>query len=69
MRSGKMARGMMRGADVDGNRAVTRAEFDAALMQRFARMDADGDGNVTAAERKAARDAMRETMRQRRSQG
>jgi len=39
------------------------------LMQRFARMDVDGDGNVTAAERKAARDAMRAALRQRRSQG
>merc|ERR1739841_376323 len=47
MRGRMMARGMMRGADADGNRAVTRAEFDAALMQRFTRMDADGDGNVT----------------------
>ena len=41
------------------------ARLDAALMQRFARLDADNDGTVTAAERKAAR----ESMRQRRSQG
>ena len=64
-RMGGMARGMLRAADADNNRAITRAEFDAALMQRFARMDADGDGTVTAAERKAAREA----MRQRRAQG
>lgn len=64
MRMGK-ARTMLRAADADGNRAVTRAEFDAALMQRFSRLDADNDGTVTAAERKAAR----ESMRQRRSQG
>ena len=64
MRMGK-ARTMLRAADADGNRAVTRAEFDAALMQRFSRLDADNDGTVTAAERKAAR----KSMRQRRSQG
>jgi hypothetical protein len=44
-------------ADTDGDKSVSRAEFDAAIAKRFAAMDADGDGKVTAEERDAAREA------------
>lgn len=46
----------------DGDRAksVTQAEFVAAALARFDRMDVNKDGKVTAEERQAARQAMRE---------
>ena len=42
------------------------AEFDAGVKARFAKVDTNGDGTVSDAERKAARDSMRaarQTMR------
>ncbi|MFA6218671.1 MAG: EF-hand domain-containing protein [Erythrobacter sp.] len=47
-------------ADADGDKAVTRAEFDKAIAAHFAKIDADGDGSVSAVERRAAHKAMRE---------
>ncbi len=44
-----------RGADVSRDAFMSRAELAAA--RRFARLDADGDGIVTSAERAAARAA------------
>jgi hypothetical protein len=58
-RGGGKAMRMLRQADTNGDKAISRAEFDTAMAQRFAKMDSDGDGNVTEAERKAARDAIR----------
>jgi Ca2+-binding EF-hand superfamily protein len=59
--AGHGRKGMMhelaRRADVNQDRIVTRAEFDTAVAAHFAQMDADGNGTVTAAERKAARAA------------
>lgn len=52
--AGMMGRGMM-GADGQ----ATRAEFTAAALARFDRMDANKDGQVTAEERRAAREAMK----------
>lgn len=46
--------------DTDGNGAISRAEFLADAGARFARMDANNDGQVTQDERRAARGAMRE---------
>lgn len=54
-RRGRMGMAMMTEADRDGDRTVSRAEFLEAASQRFARMDANGDGSVTADERAAAR--------------
>lgn len=54
-----MMRGLIRQADADGDRIVTRAEFDRTVATHFARMDADGNGTLTATERKAARTALR----------
>ena len=56
-------------ADTNKDGTVTRAEFDSAVAGHFRQMDSDGDGSVTAAERKAARDAMREQMKQARASG
>lgn len=76
-RGGKMGRGpgggmheLARTADVNQDRIVTRAEFDTAVAAHFAQMDADGNGTVTVAERKAARAAhMGERRGERRSGG
>ena len=74
-RRGKMRRGghrehgpmaMMREADSNRDKRLTREEFIAAHEKRFAAMDADGDGKVTAAERKAAREKMGGQRRQQR---
>ena len=54
-RRGRMGMAMLAQADRDGDRSVSRAEFLEVAGQRFARMDANGDGNVTQDERSAAR--------------
>lgn len=64
-----MMRGLVRRADADGNRVVTRAEFDRAVASHFARMDTDGNGTVTATERQAARAAMKQMRGERRGGG
>ncbi len=67
-RGGGMAmHGMLRQADTDGDGAISRAEFEAAAAQRFARMDTDGDGTVSTEERAASREAMRAAMQERRA--
>ena len=58
-RRGPMRAGRLPG-DTDRDGVVTRAEALARADAQFARMDADGDGILTAAERDAARDAMRD---------
>lgn len=50
---------MLRMADADGDKSITRAEFDAAQAAHFARIDTNGDGTITAAEREAAHQKMR----------
>ena len=50
---------MLRLADANGDKTVTRAEFDKALAARFAKMDTNGDGTISAAEHEAARKSMR----------
>jgi len=62
-----MAHGMLKMADADGNGAVTKAEFDAAVAKHFAAADTDGNGTVTKAERQAAHAAMRTQWQQRRA--
>ncbi len=54
--------GMMR-ADIDHDGTITRAEMIADAQARFATMDTDKDGKVTAEERDAAREAMRAQRR------
>jgi len=55
---------MLRMADTNGDKTVTRAEFDSAIAAHFAKMDADGNGSVSTAEMEAAHKAMRERMRE-----
>ena len=52
--------GMLRGADTNKDMIITRAEFDAAVEARFARVDTDNSGTITTEEREAAREQMRE---------
>ena len=52
--------GMMMGkADVNGDKAISRAEFQTAALARFDAADANKDGQVTAEERQAQRGAWR----------
>jgi len=50
-----------------GDRVVTQAEFVAAALERFDRLDANKDGVLTREEQKAARDAMREQRQAKRA--
>lgn len=50
-------RGMGRMGGRDGAQSVTQAEFVAKALERFDRLDTNKDGNVTAAERQAAKSA------------
>jgi hypothetical protein len=64
--------GHMMQADTNGDKAISRAEFNAAMQAHFAKADTNNDGSITEAERKAARDAMRaerKANREAKSQG
>ena len=67
MRGGAM-RGLRGNADANSDGTLTQAEFTAAALARFDAADADKNGTVTAAERKAQRDTMRSQWRERRGQ-
>ena len=63
-----MHRGMgMKAVDANKDGVVTRAEFNAAAMARFAKADTDGNGMVTKAERAAQRAAMKQQWQQKRA--
>lgn len=64
---GRHMRGMGQMADADKNGTITQAEFQAAAIERFDRLDADKNGTVTSEEHKAAREGMRQQMRERRA--
>jgi Ca2+-binding EF-hand superfamily protein len=46
-------------ADANNDGVVTKAEFQARALERFAKADANNDGSVTKAEREAARGMMK----------
>ncbi len=50
-RLGRGAPGLMRAADSDSDGAISQAEFSAAALARFDRIDADKDGTIGADER------------------
>ena len=52
---GRMGERMMERADTDNSGSVSQAEFNAAALARFDRADANGDGTITADERRAMR--------------
>lgn len=56
---GHMGMMMMHMADTNKDRAVSRDEFAAAQVKHFDMIDANHDGQLTQAERKAARDKMK----------
>lgn len=69
-RGGKMRGGMMgaaRVADADKDGAITPAEFTTAALTRFDAMDTNKDGQVTRAERQAARAQMKAQWQQQRN--
>jgi len=57
---------MIRLADADNDGAITKAEFHAAALTRFDRLDVDRDGIVTPDEAKTARDSRRQQWQARR---
>jgi len=65
---GGMMRMMAQKADTNGDNQVSAAEFEAAALARFDAADADGNGTVTAEERKAAMQKMREGRKQARAE-
>ena len=67
-RRGGGAMAMLRRADTNGDQAVSRSEFDAAVEARFARMDKDGSGTISAEEREAAKQARRAARDERRGE-
>ena len=56
---GGMLHKMAEMADTNHDKSITRAEFDTAAKARFDKADADHDGKLTAAERRAAWAGMR----------
>lgn len=54
---GKRGGMMMARADTDGDKAISQAEFQTAALARFDAADANKDGQVTAEERAAQREA------------
>ncbi|NNC59144.1 MAG: hypothetical protein HKO05_04030 [Erythrobacter sp.] len=64
-RGGRHGHGMMmmKKADTNQDGQITKAEFQAAALARFDKADADGNGTLTAEERRAAHKAMRAQRR------
>ncbi|WP_227339750.1 MULTISPECIES: EF-hand domain-containing protein [Sphingopyxis] len=56
---------MLGRADTNGDKVISQAEFQTAALARFDSVDANKDGQVTAEERKAHREAMRAKRGQR----
>lgn len=59
-----MAMHMLKQADTDGDKAVSRAEFDAAVAKHYAQVDADHSGTISPEERRAAHEKMMARMKE-----
>jgi hypothetical protein len=59
MRGGAMMRHMGMRGDADGDRAISREEFQKRALEHFDRVDANHDGTISAVEREQAHAAMR----------
>ena len=59
VKRGHRGMAMMRRADTNGDKMISRAEFEAAALARFNRVDANKDGKITKEERQAHRAEMR----------
>ena len=68
-RPAKMAMMGLRRADTNYDNAVSREEFDAMIEARFARIDTDGSGTITEAEREAAKSQFKRRSRNRGGEG
>lgn len=66
---GRMGAMLLRFADANGDGAIGKDEFIAAAMKRFDSADADGNGQLTKAERDAAREARRQRWQSMQSGG
>ena len=51
---------MMEKVDTNGDGMISKAEFMAKHEEKFAKMDKDGDGNLSAEEMKQARGEMKD---------
>ena len=68
-RGGGMAMMLLHMADTNKDRAVTRAEFEAAHARHLDMVDANKDGQITPEERTAAHARMRDHMKMMRGMG
>ncbi|MDG5751826.1 hypothetical protein P8R33_11965 [Qipengyuania sp. XHP0211] len=64
---GKRGMNRMTRLDTNGDQAISKAEFDAQVAARFARLDADDNGQVTAEERETAKAERRAKWQERRA--
>ena len=62
-RGGRGPGGGMMSADTDQDGKISRAEFMAQSSERFAKLDANGDGRISGDEMKAMMERMREGSR------
>ena len=58
--------GMFAKHDTNGDGVISKSEFLAHAEERFATMDADGNGEVSKDEAKAGKEKMRERVKERR---
>lgn len=63
---GKHKGGMFEKHDTNSDGVISKSEFLSHAEERFEKMDADGNGEVSKEEGKAAHEAMREKMKDRR---
>lgn len=66
-KDGKHGGKMFEKHDTNGDGVISKDEFLNHASEKFSKMDADGNGEVTKEEGKAARDAHREKMKERRA--